>query len=211
MHTRRLAISGDRPRATPVIFVFSYYIENVTAIVRECYYRANRQHAYIPALIHAGHMPNGRPYLVAEYVDGVPIDKYYEAKNLSRRQLILLFEELCKAVQHAHSNLVLHLDIKPDNILIAEDGTPRLLDFGIARLIGDSDTGILASTPHYASPEQLAGKSLSAGSDVYSLGVLLYLLLSGKQPLSASLFLPAKTRVAEREALTQQVAQPDPL
>jgi len=133
----------------------------------------------------------GELYLVMEYVDGVPIHRFCEQRNLSQRQRIQLFLRVCEAVQFAHQNFVVHRDLKPDNILIAEDGTPRLLDFGTAKLLSPSPDkqesqltldGYLSFTPQYASPEQVQGNPITTSSDTYSLGVLLYLLLTGEPP-----------------------------
>ena len=170
---------------------------------------ATLQHPYIPTLIDAGQLDDGRPYFMAEYVDGLPIDLYCEKHGLPQRQRIALFEKLADAVQHAHSNLVLHLDIKPANVLIEDSGNPRLLDFGITRLMSDPETGHRAFTPDYASPEQVAGDPPTAASDVYSLGVLLYRLLTGREPFASSRSAPAETKLAEREQLTQQVSVAD--
>lgn len=165
-------------------------------------------HPCIPVLIDAGQLADGRPYFMAEYVDGVPIDEYCDQHDLSPDKTLSLFEKLCDAVQHAHSNLVLHLDIKPANVLIESNGTPKLLDFGITRLMSDPETGYKAFTPDYASPEQLAGEPPTAASDVYGLGVLLYRLLTGHEPFKGPRFAPTKTRLAERVRLTESIDQP---
>lgn len=170
---------------------------------------ATLQHPYIPTLIDAGQLDDGRAYFMAEYVDGLPIDMYCEKHRLSAKQRIALFEKLGDAVQHAHSNLVLHLDIKPANVLIEDNGNPRLLDFGITRLMSDPETGHRAFTPDYASPEQVEGLPPTAASDVYSLGVLLYRLLTGREPFASSRSAPAETKLAERERLTAQISVVD--
>ena len=130
-------------------------------------------------------------YLVMEYVDGVPIHRFCEKQRLSVPQRLALFMRVCEAVQFAHQNFVVHRDLKPDNILVAEDGTPRLLDFGTAKLLSPSlagpdskltREGYLSFTPQYASPEQVLGNPITTASDTYSLGVLLYLLLTGTLP-----------------------------
>ncbi len=169
---------------------------------------ARLSHPYIPALIDAGQLADGRPYFVAEYVDGVPIDEYCGQNDLSVKERVALVEKLGEAVQHAHSNFILHLDIKPANVLIESDGTPRLLDFGIARLMSDPDTGHKAFSPDYASPEQLRGESPSAASDIYALGVLMYRLLAGDKPFDAPRFSPDDTKLAERMALAEKVNRP---
>lgn len=152
---------------------------------------AGLQHPYITRLLDGGVTSNGDPYLVMEFVDGVPIHRYCEKENLSLRQRLKLFLQVCEAVQFAHQNFVVHRDLKPDNILIASDGTPRLLDFGTAKLLSPSIAeagagltreGYQSFTPLYASPEQVLGNTVTAASDTYSLGVILYLLLTGSLP-----------------------------
>jgi tetratricopeptide (TPR) repeat protein len=149
------------------------------------------QHPYIARLLDGGVTANGDPYLVMEFVDGIPIHRYCERENLTLRQRLKLFLQVVEAVQFAHQNFVVHRDLKPDNILIAADGTPRLLDFGTAKMLSPSFAaagagltleGYQSFTPQYASPEQVLGSQVTAASDTYSLGVLLYLLLTGSQP-----------------------------
>ncbi len=150
---------------------------------------AGLDHPNIARLLDGGTTPRGEPYLVMEFVDGVPIDAYCDAHALTIAQRLRLFRAVCDAVHYAHQNLVVHRDIKPDNILVAQDGTPKLLDFGVAKLLNQGDaapadelprTWLL--TPDYASPEQLSGRAVSTASDVYSLGVLLHVLLTGVRP-----------------------------
>ncbi len=151
---------------------------------------ADLNHANIARLFDAGETADGQPYLVMEYVEGSPINSYCEEKQLSTEQRLDLFCTVCAAVQYAHQHLVIHRDIKPGNILVTSDGVPKLVDFGIAKLL--HQTASLASdltatampfmTPHYASPEQLRGESVTTATDVYSLGVVLYELLSGRSP-----------------------------
>ena len=152
---------------------------------------AGLQHPYIARLLDGGVSEGGELYLVMEHVDGVPIHTFCEQKNLSVTQRLELFAKVCAAVQFAHQNLVVHRDLKPDNILVAEDGTPRLLDFGTAKLLAQSPSnsgreltreGFQSFTPQYASPEQVLGNLITTASDTYSLGVLLYLLLTGSLP-----------------------------
>ncbi len=152
---------------------------------------AGLQHPYIARLLDGGVTENGDPYLVMEYVDGVPIHRFCDARNLSIPERVALFLRVCEAVQFAHQNLVVHRDLKPDNILVAEDATPRLLDFGTAKLLspevanaGSEFTreGYQSFTPQYASPEQVLGNPITTASDTYSLAVLLYLLMTGALP-----------------------------
>jgi serine/threonine protein kinase len=160
-------------------------------------FRAERQilaslnHANIARLLDAGETTEGQPYLVMEYVQGIPIDRYCDSQQLSIEERLNLFVKVCGAVQYAHQNLIVHRDLKPANILVTEDGTPKLLDFGIAKLLDtDQATAALALTrmndqlltPEYASPEQILGRPVTTTSDVYTLGVVLYELLAGMRP-----------------------------
>ena len=160
-------------------------------------FRAERQtlaaldHPNIARLIDGGITPDGRPFLVMEYVDGLPIDRYCDLKRLKVSQRIALFRQVCDGVHHAHQNLVIHRDIKPSNILVSPLGIPKLLDFGIAKVLTGStaDDAVTIETdrrltPEYASPEQVEGRPVSTATDVYSLGVVLYELLTGSRPYS---------------------------
>lgn len=148
-------------------------------------------HPGIARLYDGGTTDDGRPYLVMELVHGVPIDSYCDRERLTVTERLRLFVQVCRAVQFAHQNLVVHRDLKPSNILIDEQGMPRLLDFGISHLIEDDQddpvpdptrTMARVLTPEYASPEQLAGGAVTTALDVYSLGVVLYELLTGHRP-----------------------------
>ncbi|HZJ65538.1 MAG TPA: serine/threonine-protein kinase, partial [Kofleriaceae bacterium] len=152
---------------------------------------ASLNHPNIARLLDGGTAPAGQPYFVMEYVDGQPLDVHCEQANLSLTRRLELFGAICQAVHFAHRNLVVHRDLKPGNILVAGDGTPKLVDFGIAKLLDPERIGIRVEptatvarlmTPHYASPEQVQGKPVSTASDVYSLGVILYKLLTGQRP-----------------------------
>jgi serine/threonine-protein kinase len=152
---------------------------------------AGLEHPNIARLIDGGTTPQGVPYVIIEYVDGLPVDRYCEERGLDLEARIWLFLALCDAVQYAHRNLVVHRDLKPSNILVTRDGVPKLLDFGIAKLVDPADDaggvtmGLTQSrvmTPAFASPEQLTGRRIATPSDVYSLGVLLYRLLTGRHP-----------------------------
>ena len=157
---------------------------------RERQILAQLTHPHIAGLLDGGATAEGWPYLVMEYVDGQPIDEYCDAQKLSTADRLKLFRQVCAAVHYAHQNLIVHLDLKPSNILVTADGAPKLLDFGIARLLppdtgtADSQTLTLVRmlTPDYASPEQVSGQPVTTASDVYSLGVLLYELLTGHRP-----------------------------
>ena len=144
-------------------------------------------HPYIVRLLDAGKLENGQPYFVMEYVEGQPIDQY---AALHRQTVLELFLKVCSGVQFAHQNLVIHRDLKPGNILVTESGEPRLLDFGIAKLLAAESWGSEETTqpwermltPSSASPEQASGEAVTIASDVYSLGVLLYRLMTGVSP-----------------------------
>lgn len=153
---------------------------------------ANLEHPNIARLIDGGTTDEGLPYFVMEYVEGVPVTNYCDTNRLNTTERLRLFQKVCAAVEHAHQNLVVHRDLKPSNILITADGTPKLLDFGIAKLLNPGWTGdttgqtaaaLQLMTPEYASPEQLRGLlPVTTATDVYSLGVVLYELLSGHRP-----------------------------
>ena len=148
---------------------------------------ADLNHPNIARLFDAGETSDGVPYLVMEYVEGVPINRYCNEHDLSTEQRLQLFCTVCNAVQYAHQHLVIHRDIKPGNILVTSEGLPKLVDFGIAKLLdrGVPDataTAMQFMTPEYASPEQIYGLSVTTATDVYSLGVVLYELLSGRMP-----------------------------
>lgn len=151
---------------------------------------AAMEHQNIARLLDAGTTADGIPYIAMEYVDGIPIDKYCESRSLGINERLMLFRTVCSAVSHAHKNLIVHRDLKPSNILITDDGTPKLLDFGISKILTDNDkfadaatiTRLGVMTPSYASPEQLQKRTVTTATDIYSLGVLLYELLSGSRP-----------------------------
>jgi len=160
-------------------------------------FRAERQilaslnHPNIARLLDAGETPDGQPYLVMEYVHGEPVDRYCDRMQLDVRARLELFLQICAAVQYAHQNLIVHRDLKPANILVTGDGAPKLLDFGIAKLLDVGDSASLLAltrmndrllTPEYASPEQILGRAVTTASDVYALGVVLYELLTGLRP-----------------------------
>ena len=147
-------------------------------------------HPNIVKLLDAGVTEDRIPYFVMDYVEGQPIDQYCESRGLSIPERLALFREVCAAVHCAHRNLVVHRDLKPSNILVTPDGAPKLLDFGIAKLLrpeyGAGAIGLTRTmqlmTPEFASPEQVTGQPITTSSDVYSLGVLLYRLIAGKHP-----------------------------
>jgi tetratricopeptide (TPR) repeat protein len=152
--------------------------------LRERQLLASLQHPSIVRVLDAGHTADDRPYLVMELVDGVPIDRY--TSRLGVRQRLEIFLRVCDGVSHAHRQLIIHRDLKPSNILVDAAGQPKLLDFGIAKLLNETgDATQLAEqllTPNYASPEQMKGEAQSTATDVYSLAAVLYKLLTGATP-----------------------------
>ena len=150
---------------------------------RERQILATLQHPCIARLIDGGATPRGQPYLVMEYVDGVPIDEFCRERALPLAARLRLFVQVCVAVHFAHQHLVVHCDLKPSNVLVRSDGTPVLLDFGIARALDHAPVppsrGTAIFTPNYASPEQRRGDIVTTASDIHALGLLLFELASG--------------------------------
>src|SRR5579871_2005161 len=150
---------------------------------------ANLDHPNIARLLDGGVTDQGVPYLVMEYIDGMPLDRYCRTHSLPLEKRLRMLRSVCSAGEYAHNNLVVHRDLKPANILVAADGIPKLLDFGIAKMLhpevvdaNQTRTAELLMTPEYASPEQVRGEAVTTSSDVYGLGVLLYELLAGVRP-----------------------------
>lgn len=151
---------------------------------------ASLQHPHIAQLLDGGATPEGTPWLALEYVNGVPIDEYCDTHRLDVRARLDLFRQVCSAVHFAHRNLVVHRDLKPSNVFVTSDGSVKLLDFGIAKLLDDprgegtlTHAGYAPYTAAYAAPEQVAGEPISTATDVYALGALLVHLLTGQPPL----------------------------
>jgi serine/threonine protein kinase len=159
---------------------------------------ASLEHPNIAHLLDGGTTEEGAPYLVMELIEGQPIGQYCDSRKLSVSQRLALFIQVCTAVQYAHQRLIIHRDIKPSNILVTPDGVPKLLDFGIAKVLGsdlqsqstETLTAFRALTPGYASPEQIRGEPVTTASDVYSLGVVLYELLTARSPYAATTAAP---------------------
>jgi eukaryotic-like serine/threonine-protein kinase len=159
-------------------------------------------HPHIAELLDAGISADGQPYLILEYVDGTTIDQYCDQHTLDVEARVRLFLDVLAAVAHAHANLIVHRDIKPSNVLVTAGGEVKLLDFGIAKLLeGEGQTGAATLltreggsplTPQYAAPEQLTNQPITTATDVYALGVLLYVLLSGRHPAGSDLHSPAE-------------------
>ncbi|MFK8053863.1 MAG: tetratricopeptide repeat protein [Woeseiaceae bacterium] len=174
---------------------------------------ARLDHPGIARIIDGGNTDDGTAFLIMEYIEGESIDAYCKRRQLDLDARLRLFSKVCDAVRFAHQNLIVHRDIKPSNILVTETGEPKLLDFGIAKIIDDNNTDTAdatqledrAMTPDYASPEQILGDPVTTASDIYSLGVLLYLLTAGRQPYSTR-----GLRHSEREKLLCETEPPKP-
>ena len=171
---------------------------------------ARLEHPHIAQLLDAGVTDDGAPYFAMEYVDGNSLTVYCDDHRLPVAERLRLFLVVCSAVRYAHGHLVVHRDIKPSNILVSKDGRPKLLDFGVAKLLTDADAGPTRTatrvfTPNYAAPEQLTGDPVSTATDIYQLGAVLYELLAGRPPLSIDGATPA-----EAERIVRQQDPPSP-
>lgn len=162
---------------------------------RERQILANLNHTNIAQLLSGGTTEDGSPYLVMDFIEGEPLPDYCREKNLDLREKLELFLQICEAISYAHGSKIVHRDIKPSNILVTRSGAPKLLDFGIAKILDPDSihesvmptaTAMRLMTPEYASPEQVRGEAVTTASDQYSLGVLLYELLAGKRPYKFS-------------------------
>jgi tetratricopeptide (TPR) repeat protein len=172
---------------------------------------ASLEHPHIARLLDGGTTAAGEPYFVMEYVEGEPLVEFCNRRRLPVRERLRLFDMVCAAVQYAHQNLVVHRDIKPGNILVTPEGVPKLMDFGIAKLLdpegtldseAETRTLLRVMTPSYASPEQIRGQRITTASDVYALGVVLYELLAGRKPYDVA--------GADRAELERIVCESDP-
>ncbi|MDQ2929394.1 MAG: protein kinase [Gemmatimonadota bacterium] len=169
---------------------------------------ATLEHQGVARLLEGGVTGDGHPWFAMEFVDGMPLNRYVEAHELTLTEKLGLFLQICDAVSYAHRNLVVHRDLKPSNILVTADGHIKLLDFGIAKLLAPTSaadapitrTGFQPFTPEYASPEQVLGEPVTTAADVYALGVVLYELLTGERPLNLARSNPADWARIVREA-----------
>ena len=178
--------AGYRQRAALKLSGLGLGSEALARFHAERAFLARLEHPHIARIIDGGTAPDGRPYVVMEYVNGAPIDAWCAGRRVPLRERVRLFLQVLSAAESAHRALILHRDIKPANVMVGDDGQVKLLDFGIAKsLAGDATltgTGLAPLTPQFASPEQLAGEPLTTASDVYALGLLLHLLLTGRLP-----------------------------
>jgi len=166
------------------------------------------EHPGIARLLEGGMTSDGHPWFAMEYVDGMPLNRYVEAHDLTLAEKLALFVHICHAVSYAHRNLIVHRDLKPSNILVTADGRIKLLDFGIAKLLAPeiageapiTRTGVQPFTPEYASPEQVLGETVTTAADVYALGVVLYELMTGERPLNLARSHPSDWARIVREA-----------
>jgi serine/threonine-protein kinase len=181
---------------------------------------ARLDHPNIARLIDVGATEQGRPYFVMEHVDGVPIIEYCDRNGLAIAERLRLFQSVCAAVHHAHRSLVVHRDLKPNNILVTQDGIPKLLDFGIAKILEADDaegpamsphtrTDVRVLTPAFCAPEQIRGEAVTTACDVYAMGLLLYHLLVGRHPYDV--LRPEVSRGTSRADLERLVLEVDPL
>jgi tetratricopeptide (TPR) repeat protein len=179
---------GAFDKRVAVKLLSTAFVQSREWFLRERQVLARMAHPNIAHLLDGGATADQLLYLVMEYVDGVPIDRYCADRRLPIRERVALLLQACAGVSHAHRSLIVHCDLKPENILVTADGAVKLLDFGIARLLGPgaAATRLRPATPAYASPEQLAGGDISTASDVYSLGVLAYVVLTGHGPYAVA-------------------------
>lgn len=188
--------SFDQQVAIKVIRASAVGSRAVAQFLSERQILSDLAHPHIAALLDGGETADGMPYVVMEFIDGLPLDVFIREQQLELEARIELFLKICSAVEHAHRALVIHRDIKPSNILVDSDGAPKLLDFGIARSLAPradaEETVAMLLTPAYASPEQVTGEPLTTATDIYSLGVVLYQCLTGERPYETDSLSPAQ-------------------
>lgn len=199
----------DRQVAVKILMAPAYSLDLHRRFLVERQILASLDHPNIARLLDGGVTEEGNPYLVMELIDGRPITDFAAEKGLSVPERLRLLLRVCAAVEYAHGKLVVHRDLKPSNVLVTGEGQPKLLDFGIAKLLDEkvvlgvslpeTRTGWLPMTPEYASPEQLTGETLGTATDVYSLGVVLFELLTGRRPFDLRGLSPAEAERAVRE------------
>jgi serine/threonine-protein kinase len=202
--TLRSAVKILAPHAVGASFVERFY--------REQQHLAALDHPNITRLLDAGWSDNQQPYLVMEYVDGIHLDEYCDSRELGVDARLKIFLQICEAVSDAHRNLIVHLDLKPSNVLITATGSVKLLDFGTSKLLQPDSgaTSTVMATPAYASPEQLLGDPVSTASDVYGLGSMLFELLAGRAPfgrISATARIEAAAREVDPESIARAVTE----
>ena len=181
---QRAAIKVMRRRVDPELFAIRFR--------RERRILAPLNHPFIARFLEGGALENGLPYFVLDYVDGEPIKDYCANRRLDLPEILQVFYRVCSAVAYAHRNLIVHRDLKPTNILVTNDGTPRLIDFGIAKLLASEESGNSIDqtigfgplTPRYSSPEQVRGESVTTATDIFALGIILYELVAGAHPFA---------------------------
>lgn len=197
-----LGLRDDEVKQKAAVKIINPGVSSSTVIKRfqaERQTLANLNHPNISKLLDGGITDDGIQFLVMEYIEGSPIDEYCDKNNLSIKERLGIFLKVASVVQYAHQNLVVHRDLKPSNILITKDGEPKLLDFGIAKILSPDEKrietitqqGMWNLTPEFASPEQIKGESITTSSDVYSLGIVLYKILSGHNPYKIKSMFPA--------------------
>ena len=215
-----LAVRADRAFEKQVAIKLVKRGIDTDAVLQRFWYErrilAGLDHPYIARLLDGGTSPDGRPYFVMEYIDGEPLDAYVREHSLSVQERCELFRKICEAVAYAHRNLIIHRDLKPANVLVTADGTPKLLDFGIARLLNvDPGENTIAGpavtralTPEFASPEQIRGEAVTTATDVYSLGATLRAILPPRLPSGEPLASDLATiiRKATREESEERFA-----
>jgi serine/threonine protein kinase/tetratricopeptide (TPR) repeat protein len=191
---QRVAMKMLAPHAVGPSFVERFH--------REQHILGSLDHPHITRMIDAGLSDSGQPYLAMEFVDGEHLDIYCDRRKLGITERLLLFLRVCNAVAYAHRSLIVHLDLKPSNILVTPDGTVKLLDFGTSKLIDNDNllTTTVLATPAYASPEQLQNEAVTTSCDVYALGVILFELLSGQRPYAGSSFAVMLERAIKEQA-----------
>ncbi len=201
---QRVALKVLAPHAAGPSFIERFH--------REQHILASLDHQNITRMLDAGVSDTGQPYLVMEYIDGVHLDDFCDRRQLGITARIQVFLQICDAVAYAHRNLIVHLDLKPSNILVTEDGLVKLLDFGTSKLIQPETllTTTVLATPAYASPEQLRNEPVTTACDIYSLGAILFELLTGqldRARTSAAIMFERALSEAEPDRLSDAVTQ----